>query len=61
MFSVRGVVKSSQCLKADMVLYWFVVTYLIDIVVKRLKVGVYVVWQKSNETDFLLTMNFILF
>ena len=22
---------------------------------------VYVVWQKSNETDFLLTMNFILF
>jgi len=21
----------------------------------------YVVWQKSNETDFLLTMNFILF
>ena len=23
--------------------------------------GRYVVWQKSNETDFLLTMNFILF
>ena len=23
--------------------------------------GLYVVWQKSNETDFLLTMNFILF
>ena len=22
---------------------------------------VYVVWQKSNETDFLLNMNFILF
>jgi len=22
---------------------------------------IYVVWQKSNETDFLLTMNFILF
>ena len=21
----------------------------------------YVVWQKNNETDFLLTMNFILF
>jgi len=21
----------------------------------------YVVWQKSNETDFLLTMNFIIF
>ena len=24
-------------------------------------VSKYVVWQKSNETDFLLTMNFILF
>ena len=23
--------------------------------------SVYVAWQKSNETDFLLTMNFILF
>ena len=22
---------------------------------------IYVVWQKSNETDFLLTMNFFLF
>jgi len=26
-----------------------------------LVVYIYVVWQKSNETDFLLTMNFILF
>ena len=25
------------------------------------KDGTYVVWQKSNETDFPLTMNFILF
>jgi len=25
------------------------------------KCTTYVVWQKSNETDFLLTMNFILF
>ena len=26
-----------------------------------MQAAVYVVWQKSNETDFLLTMNFILF
>jgi len=25
-----------------------------------LRCVVYVVWQKNNETDFLLTMNFIL-
>ena len=28
---------------------------------KRSNWCMYVVWQKSNETDFLLTMNFILF
>ena len=27
----------------------------------QLFADIYVVWQKSNETDFLLTMNFILF
>ena len=27
----------------------------------RIAATLYVVWQKSNETDFLLTMNFILF
>ena len=25
------------------------------------RAAIYVVWQKSNETEFLLTMNFILF
>ena len=26
-----------------------------------LTINIYTVWQKSSETDFLLTMNFILF
>jgi hypothetical protein len=26
-----------------------------------LEIGVHTVWQKSNETDFLLTINFIIF
>ena len=28
---------------------------------QKVMLGNYVVWQKSNETNFLLTMNFILF
>ena len=35
--------------------------FIMMMALARNNIRLYVVWQKSNETDFLLTMNFILF